>query len=289
MTGDARLQPGGISDSTVSSVLRLSTEYLAAHGSESPRLDAERLLAKATGLERIELYMQLERPLTREELDEARELVRRRGAREPLQYVLGEWSFRRLTLAVDARALIPRPETEILVDRALALLQGREGPRVLDVGTGTGAIALAIADEHPGADVTGMDASDDALALAAENVTRTGLPVALVRGDLFAGLSVGPWDLVVSNPPYVAEEDLDRLQPEVRDWEPHVALTATGAVEAVARGAADVLAAGGGLALEVGEGQARGTAELFERLGLVDVRVTPDLTGIERVVEGTRP
>ena len=282
----ARLQPGGSAASTVSSVLRLSTEYLAAHGSDSPRLDAERLLAKATGLERIELYMQLDRPLTRPELDEARELVRRRGAREPLQYVLGEWGFRRLTLAVDRRALIPRPETEILVDRALALLDGHDGPRVLDVGTGSGAIALAVADEHPGADVTGMDASEDALALAAVNVERTGLPVALVRGDLFAGLPPGPWDLVASNPPYVDEADVPRLQPEVRDWEPREALTADGAVEAVARGAVAVLGSGSGLVLEVGEGQARATAELLDSLGLVDVRVTADLAGIDRVVEG---
>ena len=117
--------------------------------------------------------------------------------------MLGEWGFRRLTLNVDPRALIPRPETEILVDRALVLLAGRERPRVLDVGTGSGAIALAIADEHPGAVVTGFDCSPDALALAAENVARTGLAVELLQGDLFDGLPGGPWDLVVSNPPYV--------------------------------------------------------------------------------------
>jgi len=278
-----------LSPETISSVLRLSTEYLAAHGSESPRLDAERLLSKATGLERIELYMELDRPLTPAELGTTRELVRRRGAREPLQYVLGEWGFRRLTLTVDRRALIPRPETEILVDRALALVSGRERPRVLDVGTGTGAIALAIADEHPGAEVTAVDASAEALSLARENMERTGLPVTLVPWDLFQGLPAGPWDLVVSNPPYVDEEDLLTLEPEVREWEPKVALTATGAVEAVVRGAAETLAAEGALALEVGEGQARGTAELLEQLGLVDVRITPDLAGIDRVVEGRLP
>lgn len=278
-----------MSPETVSSVLRLSTEYLAAHGSESPRLDAERLLSKATGLERIELYMELDRPLTPAELGTTRELVRRRGAREPLQYVLGEWGFRRLTLTVDRRALIPRPETEILVDRALALISGRERPRVLDVGTGTGAIALAIAEEHPGAEVTAVDASAEALSLAGENMERTGLPVTLVPWDLFQGLPAGPWDLVVSNPPYVEEDDLLTLEPEVREWEPEVALTATGAVEAVVRGAAETLAADGALALEVGEGQASGTAELLERLGLVDVRITPDLAGIDRVVEGRLP
>jgi release factor glutamine methyltransferase len=279
-------QPGA---NTISHVLRLSTEHLAARGSETPRLDAERLLAKATGLQRIELYMALDRPLTPAELDTARALVARRARREPLQYVLGQWGFRRLTLNVDSRALIPRPETEVLVERALARLEGRERPRVLDVGTGSGAIALAIADEHPGAAVTGIDSSEEALALAAENVAVTGLTVQLVRHDLFQGLPAGPWDLIVSNPPYVDAADLPDLQPEVRDWEPHGALTAEGAVEAVARGAVEVLDRGGGVAVEVGEGQAAATAALLREIGLVEVRITEDLRGVDRVVEGVRP
>lgn len=271
---------------TIGTVLRRSTDYLGARGSETPRLDAERLLSKALGLERIELYMALDRSLTPTELGTARELVTRRGAREPLQYVLGEWGFRRLILNVDRRALIPRPETEILVDRALLLLDGREAPTVLDVGTGSGAIALAVKDEHPGAAVSGFDFSADALALAADNAARTGLPIELLRGDLFEGLPVGPWDLVVSNPPYVDASDVPDLQPEVRDWEPHVALTADGAVAAVARGAVAVMAPGAGIVLEVGAGQAHRAADLLEELGLHDVCVTPDLRGIDRVVEG---
>jgi release factor glutamine methyltransferase len=274
---------------TVAHVLRLSTAHLAARGSATPRLDAELLLARATGLDRIELYMSFDRPLNAAELDVARELVARRARREPLQYVLGEWGFRRLILTVDRRALIPRPETEILVDRALALIAGSETPLVLDVGTGTGAIALAIADEHAGARVTGIDSSSDALALAAENVARTGMAVQLARHDLFEGLPAGPWNLVVSNPPYVDAADLATLQPEVRDWEPHAALSAEGAVAAVARGSVSALAPGGALALEVGKGQAAPTATLLTQLGFVDVVVTPDLVGIDRVVEGRRP
>ena len=279
-------QGSDVGPSTIGSVLRRSTDYLVARGSETPRLDAERLLSKALGLERIELYMALDRPLTPSELEVARELVVRRGAREPLQYVLGEWGFRRLTLNVDPRALIPRPETEILVDRALLLLAGRDAPRVLDVGTGSGAIALALRDEHPGALVSGFDFSLDALALASENATLTGLEVDLLQGDLFDGLPAGPWDLVVSNPPYVDASDVPTLEPEVRDWEPHEALTADGAVAAVARGAVPVLAASSGIVLEVGAGQAESTAALLEELGFHDVRVTPDLRGIDRVVEG---
>ena len=271
---------------TIAEVLRLSTDHLAARGSATPRLDAERLIAKATGLERIGLYLEPERPLNRAELDVARDLVARRARREPLQYILGEWGFRRLTLRVDSRALIPRPETEVLVDRALVLLAGLPQPRVLDVGTGTGAIALSIADECPSATVVGIDISSDALALASENGVATGLSVEFFQHDLFQGLPPGPWDLVVSNPPYVDEADLGSLEPEVRDWEPHGALSTAGAVEAVVRGAAGALSSGGALVLEVGAGQTATTAALLGHLRFGDIRVTRDLAGIDRVVEG---
>ena len=279
----AWLAPGTLGD-----VLRRSTEHLAAKGSDTPRLDAELLLAHALGVARIDLYMQLDRPLDPSELDAARALVGRRAAREPLQYVLGEWGFRRLTLTVDRRALIPRPETETVVERCLAVLDGRAGPRVLDVGTGSGAIALAIADEHPGAAVTGIDVSPEALALARENATRTGLPLELARHDLFERLPDGPWALVVSNPPYVDPEDRATLQPEVRDWEPETALFGRDVTATVAAGAVDVLADGGALVLEVGDGQAQATAALLTSLGYADVRTTPDLAGRDRVVEGRR-
>ncbi|HEY7379605.1 MAG TPA: peptide chain release factor N(5)-glutamine methyltransferase [Gaiella sp.] len=269
-------------------VLRRSTEHLAAKGSETPRLDAELLLGKALSLERIELYMQLDRPLSAEELDGVRALVARRARREPLQYVLGEWGFRRLTLTVDRRALIPRPETETVVERCLALLDGQEQPRVLDVGTGCGAIALAVADEHSGARVTGLDASPDALELARENAERTGLDVELVAGDFRDGLPPGPWDLVVSNPPYVDPADRGSLAPEVRDWEPAAALFGATAHGDVARSALAVLAEGGALVLEVGDGQAAAVASSLREAGYTDVRVTPDLAGRDRVVEGRR-
>jgi release factor glutamine methyltransferase len=273
---------------TVGEVLRRSTDHLAEKGSETPRLDAELLLAHVLGVARIDLYLDLERPLAASELDAARALVSRRAAREPLQYVIGEWGFRRLTLRVDRRALIPRPETETVVERCLALLAGRDAPRVLDVGTGSGAIALAIADEHPGARVSGIDVSGDALALARENAVQTGLDIELLERDVFQGLPEGPWELVVSNPPYVDPEDRASLQPEVRDWEPDTALFGREVTAAVAGGAVEVLVDGGALVLEVGDGQAQRTAALLTSLGYADVRTTPDPAGRDRVVEGRR-
>jgi len=272
---------------TLGDVLRRATDHLEST-SETPRLDAELLLAHALGCERIELYTQFDRTLDAAELDRYRELVARRSRHEPVAYILGEWGFRRLTLNVDRRALIPRPETELVVERCLARLDGLEAPAVLDVGTGTGAIALAIADERPAARVTAIDASADALALAGENVERTGIHVELERRDLFAGFPQGPWDLVVSNPPYVEPEELATLMPDVRDWEPHVALVGHGVTDAVARGAHATLRPGGSLVLEVGEGQATSVAALLEELGFVGVAVTPDLTGRDRVVEAGR-
>jgi release factor glutamine methyltransferase len=202
--------------------------------------------------------------------------------------VLGEWGFRRLVLVVDRRVLVPRPETEVVVERCLARLAGHEEPRVLDVGTGSGAIALALADEHPGARVTATDSSPDALAVARENVARTGLRVELREHDLFDGLPPGEWDLVVSNPPYVQAADLAALPAEVRDWEPRAALVGDGATEAIARAAAEALRPGGALVLEVADGDAGRVAELLHGLGYDDVRVTRDLAGRERVVEGVR-
>jgi release factor glutamine methyltransferase len=191
-------------------------------------------------------------------------------------------------LKVDGRALIPRPETEILVERALALIAGVDQPAVLDVGVGSGAIALAIADEHPGARVVGIDSSEDALTLARENADRCGLDVELRRHDLFTGLPPGPWDAVVSNPPYVPPEHSDDLAPEVRDWEPAAALFDGGATATLVWSALPVLRGDGALVVEVGDGQARDVAATLEDAGYAEVTITRDLTVRERVVEGRR-
>jgi release factor glutamine methyltransferase len=264
-------------------------ERLGAAGCESPDVDAEILVAHVLGVTRSELALDSSRKLSKTEEKRLEALVARRARREPLAYVLGEWGFRRLLLDVDARVLVPRPETEVVVERCLARIGRVAEPRVLDVGTGSGAIALAIADEHPGARVTGVDASSGALEVAGANVVRTGITIELRAWDLFAGLPDGPWDLVVSNPPYVLPEELVTLEPEVRDWEPREALAGVGATEAVARGARDVLAERGGLVLEVAADDAGRVSALLGTLGYVDIIATKDLAGRDRVVEGTSP
>jgi release factor glutamine methyltransferase len=264
---------------TLAEVLTGAVDYLTARGVDTPRVDAELLLARALGLQRIELYTQHDRPLTDPERARARELVRRRGAREPLAYVLGDWDFRRLTLKTDARALVPRPETEIVVERCLELLEGTAAPRIVDVGTGSGAIALALKDERPDARVTATDRSAGALALARENAEASGLDVELVETDLLDGLS-GPFELVVSNPPYVGVDELGALEPEL-GHEPQEALVDRGQTQRLIE-----TARFGWLVLEVHEARGAEVARQLEAAGYGDVKVSQDLAGRDRIVEG---
>ncbi len=270
---------------TLGELLAEGERELESAGVETSRLDAELLLGKALGRSRLELYADSGYELSAGEEAGARELIRRRVAREPVAYILGEWGFRRLTLKVDHRVLVPRPETEVVVERCLEHLRGLASPAVLDVGTGSGSIALAIADEHPGARVTAIDVSPDALDLARANAEATGLDVRFERRDLRAGLD-GVFDLVVSNPPYVAADEIERLEPEVRDWEPRLATVGDEHTELIARSAREVLRPGGWLVLEVGEDSAGRICDLLVDLGFGEVRRSPDLAGRDRVVEG---
>ena len=258
---------------TVREALAEAERRLAAAGVDTPRVDAELLVAHVLSVSRTQLYADLDR-----EVDGLEPLLARRESREPLAYVLGDWGFRRLTLKTDARALVPRPETEVVVERALALLAGMEAPRVLDVGVGSGAIALALKDERPDAHVTGVDESEEALALARENAEQLGLDVDLRTGGL--EVAQDGWDLVVSNPPYV--DTLDGLQPELR-YEPKMALVGSGLHERLAEEARTRA-----LVLEVGDGQAGRVAAALAALAYRNVRITADLSGIARVVEGER-
>jgi release factor glutamine methyltransferase len=261
---------------TVTEALRHAERELAAAGVDTPRVDAELLLAHVLGVPRSEVYARSDHAVP----DTYGVLLKRRCGREPLAYVLGEWGFRRLTLKTDARALVPRPETEILVERALALLRELDEPRVLDVGVGSGAIALAIKDEHPAARVTGVDTSRDALELAAENAARLGLDIGLREGG--AEIAAEGWDLVVSNPPYVPQRDLANGQPELQ-WEPRAALLESGLYEQIAR-----IANTRRLVFEAGDGQAGGVADVLRTCGYTSVTITPDLNGTDRVVDGVR-
>jgi release factor glutamine methyltransferase len=267
---------------TLGEVLAGATDYLEGRGVESARLDAERLLSRAFGLTRIELYTQHDRPLTPDERASARELVQRRGRREPLAYVLGDWDFRRLTLKTDARALVPRPETELVVERCLELIDGVAAPRVVDVGTGTGAVALAVKQERPDADVTATDASAEALSLARENAAANDLAVTFAEEDLLEGVE-GRFELVVANPPYVLQEEIEALEPEVRDWEPRAALIDRGQTQRLAEQAAGRCE---WLVLEVHSERVAAIVTELQRLGYADVAVRTDLNGRERIVEG---
>ena len=270
-------------------VVKKTSEFFASKGIESTRLNAELLLSHVLGLGRMELYLQFERPISDPELAKIRELVRRRGRREPLQYVLGFTDFCGLRLKCDRRALIPRPETELLVATVVARCPAPPG-RILDLGTGGGAIALALASAFPGALVTAVDSSIEALALAAENAALAGLSarVALVESDWFGRLPVGStFDLIVSNPPYLSETEVAAAAPEVREHEPHGALaSAAGGFSDLARivaSSAGFLEQGGLLALETGIGhhlQAAGAAKAACFTRTESVR---DLTGRDRI------
>jgi release factor glutamine methyltransferase len=247
---------------------------LSAVGVDSPRVDAELLVAHVLGTTRSGVYADLDREVG----GSLEPLLARREQREPLAYVLGEWGFRRLILKTDTRALVPRPETEIVVERALALLEGIPAPRVLDIGVGSGAIALALKDERRDAEVVGVDVSQDALALARENAQALGLDVDLREGGLES--AADGWDLVVSNPPYV--DKLEGLQPELQH-EPKRALLGEGFHERIAHTARTRF-----LVLEVGDGQAQAVADVLSAAGYGTVRITRDLAGMDRVVEGSR-
>lgn len=270
-------------------VLRLSAGYLSEHGSATPRLDAELLIGHALGLPRIELYTNFDRPLDEPELAACRALLERRGRREPVAYILGRWGFHGLDLAVDGRVLVPRPETEVLVERCLALLDGREAPRVVDVGTGSGAIALAIKAARPDAAVIATDVSADALEVARVNAAALGLEVELAETDLLAGVE-GPFAVVASNPPYIREGEVTALEPEVAEYEPRLATVAgpsgTEVLERLVAAAPDALEPGGWLVVECGAGQAQAVRDLMAAAGAPETFAEADLAGIDRVVGG---
>lgn len=282
---------------TVMEMVRWTEGYLKEKGFESPRLTGELLLAGTLGLKRLDLYLQFDRPLTPGELAEFKGRLRRRAKREPLQYIEGEAAFRDLRLRVDPRVLIPRSETELLVDEVLAWARGREGLHALDVGTGSGAIALSLATEGSFARVVATDVSEGALEVARANLAAApGARVEFRSGSVYAPVRGDSFDVVVSNPPYIGEDEREALDPGVRDWEPAQALFAGGAgldvIRELVAGAPRVLRPGGLLALEIGWKQADAVAGLVRAVdGFSEPAVRRDLEGRDRIVTaefGTR-
>lgn len=274
---------------TIREVLEWTTRDFASREIPSPRLDAELLVAKALGLDRVGLYLDLNRPLVDEERATIRALVSRRRDREPVAYILGHRDFYGRRFSVDASVLIPRPDTEVLIEHALACIPKDGRFRVLDVGTGSGAIALTLAAERPEAIVTGTDVSEEALAVASTNARALGLTdrVQFQKVDLLNGDA--EYDLVVSNPPYIAQAEIEKLEPDVRDHEPVLALEGgedgLDIVRALLPAAAGVTRAGAPMLIEVGEGQAASVLVLAERTeGWEAVGTHADLNRIERVV-----
>jgi release factor glutamine methyltransferase len=267
--------------SAVREALSATVEALEAAGVDDPRLDAEVMLASAMGVDRAALSAEPKKKVDPDAASGFDAMVQRRLHREPVAYILGRAHFRQIELGIDGRVLIPRPETELLVDLA------EDRQRVLDVGTGSGAIALAIANEREQVRVTGIDNSPDAIEVARANAERLGLEVEFLIADLIVG---GPYDLIVSNPPYVREGEWPSLQPEITLYEPRDALVAgpdgLDIIRDLVPAAADVLARGGRLAVEVGQGQARAVEGLFERAHLTHVETIRDFAGIPRVVTG---
>lgn len=276
---------------TVLEIIKRTTEFLAGKGIESPRLNAELLIGHALQRKRMQLYLEFERPLAEAELETIRPLVRRRAQHEPLQYIVGETDFFGLRLKVDRRALIPRPETEQLVEHVVALFSTSEPPAsVLDLGTGSGAIALALAKHFPLATVVAVDSSEAALALARENAANTSLTerVQFQLSDWLTAISPREFDVIVSNPPYLSDVETAETALEVRGFEP------LGALAAREQGLADLariihdspkfLRLGGVLALETGISQHAKLAVLAQGAGFVRTESKRDLAGRDRFV-----
>jgi release factor glutamine methyltransferase len=279
---------------TVLEIIKKTTDFFAGKGIESARLNAELLVGHALGLKRMQLYLQFERPLSEPELEKIRPLVRRRGQHEPVQYILGETEFFGVKLRVDRRALIPRPETEQLLE--LVTQQLAVPPvQILDLGTGSGAIALALAKHYPEASVTAVDLSEEALVLARENAAALDLAgrVNFLHSHWFEQLSADArFDLIVGNPPYLTAAETAAAAPEVRAFEPVQALTADGPegladLQVIIAAAPKFLAPGGLLALETGIGQHAALLRLAQEAGFTAVESRQDLTKRDRFVLAT--
>jgi len=282
---------------TVLEVIQKSSEFLARKGVESPRLQTELLLAHVLKMPRMKLYLNFERALSEPELTAVRELVKRRGQREPLQYIVGSASFCGLELAVDRHVLVPRPETELLAEQGWQFLStlGPQPSTALDYGTGSGCIAISLAVKCPSTQILGIDASADALDVAGQNAARHNVSdrTRFFHGDGFAAVPPdASFDLIISNPPYIPSAGIETLQPEVRDYEPHQALNGgPDGLDAFRRLAAEAgafLKSGGRIMVEFGDGQEEQVCRILKGQNWIVVAVKQDYTPRPRILIARR-
>ncbi len=285
-----------MADWTILKLIEWTTEYFTRHGVPNPRLDAELLLGHLLSLKRIDLYLKFEMPLSAAELAKFKELVQRRSRREPLQYILGNVDFYGAKICVAQGVLIPRPETEMLVDFALKHIRENKpsGARILDLCTGSGAIIAALAQHLPDAVFIGADISEAAVRMASANTASLNERAKILKSDLFSALTSGEkFDLIVTNPPYVPKNEIATLQEEIKNFEPHLALDGgedgLDIVTKICKISPGYLSKGGSLFIELGENQAQKVKELlsagacFENAG-----VLKDLSGVDRFVFASR-
>jgi release factor glutamine methyltransferase len=281
---------------TVKDVLQWTADYFKTKGIETARLDAEVLLAYALGVDRLHLYLNLERPLVASERARYRELIQRRARREPVARIVGTKEFWSIPFRTVPGVLIPRPDTETLVEVILREIEGKSAPLLLEIGTGSGAVAIAVLKESPGARMVATDVSTRALQVTRLNAEDAGAlgSLDLVAMDLFEAMGPGTeFDVICSNPPYIPTGEIPGLEPEVRDFEPQTALDGgpdgLDVIRRLAPGSKRHLAGGGTLILEIGDGQAEAAREILSQVaGLSRVETFRDLAGIPRVIKGSR-
>jgi release factor glutamine methyltransferase len=278
---------------TVLEAINLSSEYLKKKGIESPRFNAEMLLAHILNSKRLNLYLAFDKPLKEEELSKYRELLKRRSCFEPLQYILGSVEFFGLKFKVNSSALIPRPETEILVETIIEF-NGNNPAEILDIGTGSGNIAISLAKNLPQLNVTAVDISKDAINLADENIKLNGVRnVRLIQYDILSpdkDIFKEKFDIIVSNPPYISSEEFPELAPELKVYEPEDALTdfsdGLKFYREISRNAKYLLKPEGKIFFEMGKGLHENIKEILEKNGFKKIQIKKDLQNIERVIFG---
>ena len=275
-------------------LLSKSIQYLKKYNVENARLDAEYIFAHVLGVKRAALVLNFDDEISEENKNLIRQYIIRRGKhREPLQYIIKEWEFYGRTFKVSEGVLIPRPDTEILVEQCIMLMKEIENPKILDIGTGSGAISITLAKELPDSEVLGLDISDEALKIAVENrELNEALNLKFLKSDVFKNVRDKNYDLIVSNPPYIPMEEYNELMPEVKKYEPKMALTDGGDgyyfYRKISEESMDYLKNGGYLAFEVGYNQGETVSQLMEKNGFRVVGRVADYAGIERVIIGRK-